>query len=324
MTAVASNTYAGSRLALGTVQFGLNYGATNTRGRPEYPEILAILQTAIEGGITHFDTAASYGNSEEILGKALRELGVLHHVTLVTKVKHLTGDDGQNKTAIEQSLKQSRIHLGLDQLPLVLFHREEDARYMDFLETFCERGWVHQLGVSCGTDAGADSTPAEDSRVRAIQIPFNALDRRHETSGLLELSRKRGIHVYARSAFLQGLLAVPEAQIPSYCRAVMPAHRHLTSLAREYGMSLAELALRFVLSVPGIHHALVGVDTATQLRENLRMAAAGPLPAKLMLALQNDLPNVPEDILNPVRWPMLSKQETESTPARARSKRGVD
>lgn len=302
-----------SKLALGTVQFGLDYGATNTRGRPGYPEVLAILQTAVEGGITHFDTAASYGNSEEILGKALRELGVIDDVTIVTKIKHLTGDDEQNRKTIEESLEQSRIHLGLDQLPLVLFHRGEDARYMDFLETFCARGWVRRLGVSCGTDAGAARELVDDPRVRAMQVPFNILDRRHETSGLLKRGRQRGMRVYARSAFLQGLLAAPEEQLPAYCHEVIPVRRHLLSLAQAYGLNLAELALRFVLSVPEISHVLVGVDTAVQLRENLRMAAAGPLPHALLSALRQELPHVPGDILTPERWPELSKQHAART-----------
>ena len=70
-----------SRLMLGTVQFGMPYGVANRTGQPSYPDVVAILAAAVEGGVNCFDTAAAYGTSEDVLGRALRELGIADRVT---------------------------------------------------------------------------------------------------------------------------------------------------------------------------------------------------------------------------------------------------
>ena len=57
-----------SRLVLGTVQFGMNYGVANTHGKPSYETVKDILRKALDNGITTLDTAAGYGDSEEVIG----------------------------------------------------------------------------------------------------------------------------------------------------------------------------------------------------------------------------------------------------------------
>ena len=66
-----------SRLVLGTVQFGLDYGIANVSGKPSFERVKAILTTAFDNGVTTLDTAAAYGDSEVVLGKALKELNAL-------------------------------------------------------------------------------------------------------------------------------------------------------------------------------------------------------------------------------------------------------
>jgi aryl-alcohol dehydrogenase-like predicted oxidoreductase len=114
-----------SRLMLGTVQFGLDSGGANRAGQPAYNTAREILACAIEHGINCFDTAAAYGGSEAVLGRALRELGVRDRVTVVTKVPPLpAGLNGlEARAMIETSVRQSMQRLGLDVLPLCLFHR---------------------------------------------------------------------------------------------------------------------------------------------------------------------------------------------------------
>jgi len=103
--------------------------------------VLAIIAAAIEGGVNAFDTAAAYGTSEEVLGRAPHELGVTDRVVVVTKVRPLTpaefADPGLAGLAIEQSVAESRRRL--DCLPVVLFHRETDAVHFDALKTCLKR-----------------------------------------------------------------------------------------------------------------------------------------------------------------------------------------
>src|SRR5580658_3456445 len=78
-----------SRLTLGTAQFGLNYGVANRSGQPSFDDVCAILRRAYERGVNVIDTAPGYGSSEEVLGKALRQLDLVGKMRVVTKVSHL-------------------------------------------------------------------------------------------------------------------------------------------------------------------------------------------------------------------------------------------
>ena len=79
-----------SRLVLGTVQFGIKYGVANQTGKPQIHEVMDILQQAIEGGVNCLDTAPSYGESEEVIGRCLKEMGLLDSVYVLTKVRPIT------------------------------------------------------------------------------------------------------------------------------------------------------------------------------------------------------------------------------------------
>src|SRR4051812_21051223 len=78
----AKTAFFAPRIGLGTVQFGINYGVSNTSGQVSAPEISAILATAREAGIRVLDTAASYGTAEQALGRALQPG---HRFDIVTK-----------------------------------------------------------------------------------------------------------------------------------------------------------------------------------------------------------------------------------------------
>jgi aryl-alcohol dehydrogenase-like predicted oxidoreductase len=296
-----------SRLMLGTVQFGMPYGVANRAGQPEYAEVVAILAAAIEGGVTCCDTAAAYGTSEEVLGRALDELGVAERVTVVTKVQPLTPEEAAAPAwaarVIEASVERSRRRLRLDRLPLVLFHREADAAHLDALLALRDRGWVRDVGLSCDNRPGPAADFAARDGVAALQVPTNILDPRHRRGGTFAAAADRGVAVFVRSVYLQGLLLMPEPEIPPPLQAVVPARRALESLATAAGMSLPELAVRFVLGLPGVTSLVMGVETAAQLQENLGLLARGPLDADLMAAVEAATPDLPESVITPALWP---------------------
>jgi aryl-alcohol dehydrogenase-like predicted oxidoreductase len=87
METVQSEDLGLSRLMLGTVQFGLSYGIASRSGEPSYETARNILACAYDGGVNCLDTAPGYGISEEILGKAMAELGIADRVVVVSKVR---------------------------------------------------------------------------------------------------------------------------------------------------------------------------------------------------------------------------------------------
>lgn len=307
MQSTVWNNMALSRLMQGTAQFGMPYGVANRQGQPSYAEVLRILAVAFEGGVNCFDTAAAYGCSEEFLGRALHELKISEQVTVVTKVRPLADlDDADAKavaSAIEQSVESSRRRLQLDCLPIVLFHREADAIHLPQLQDLQRRGWLSYAGVSVGHQPGPAKTILAADRIAALQIPGNIVDRRHLDSGLIKLAQDRGVAIFLRSVFLQGLLVMPASQIPESLRPIIPARRRYEDLASEAGISFGDLAARFLLSHPGVTCVIAGCETEDQMRHNIRLFSSGPLPADLLAAVRAATCELPESVITPGLWP---------------------
>jgi len=300
------NHYRLSRLMLGTVQFGMPYGVANRTGQPAYEDVLAIVAAAVEGGVNGFDTAAAYGTSEEVLGWALHELDVADRVVVVTKVRPLAAaelaDAALASRAIERSVADSRQRLRLDCLPVVLFHREADAVHLDVLEALKQKGALRHAGVSCDNRPGPAAEFVQAGQASALQLPGNVLDQRHQRSGVFRDAAARGVAVFIRSDYLQGLLLMPEDDLPPGLRGIVPVRRRLATLAAQGGMSLAELASRYMLSQDGVTCVLAGVETVAQVRENLAIFARGPLPDDMLDAIDLAIPELPESLLTPRLW----------------------
>jgi aryl-alcohol dehydrogenase-like predicted oxidoreductase len=286
-----------SRVMLGTVQFGLEYGIANTAGQPSFERVCEILKTAHEGGITALDTAAAYGTSEEVLGEALERLGLREAMTVVSKVPPVPArNDAEAETFIERTVRESLRRLRLERLAVCLLHREDDLCFLPVLEKMVDKGLVGGAGVSL--DSGRFLKEAEAARF--IQLPYNVLDRRFDA--FWPVAQRNGIRVFARSVYLQGLLLMPEERIGPGLAGVLPVRRTLEAVAGEAGCTLAELCMRYALSNPAVTSVLTGVDTAEQIRENLRLAASGPLPAGTLARVRACVPDLPESLVRPALW----------------------
>jgi aryl-alcohol dehydrogenase-like predicted oxidoreductase len=306
MQTVDWNEWRLSRLMLGTVQFGLPYGVANRVGQPDYATVREMVELALAGGVNCFDTAAAYGASEEVLGRALRELNALDRVLIVTKVQPLPDDQaadaGQAAEFIQQSIERSRQRLGLDQLPVVLFHREQDAVHWEALWALKERGLIGRLGVSCDNVPGPANGFAARSGVEALQLPANLVDRRHWRSGVFQIAQARGVAIFLRSVYLQGLLLMPDGEIPASLQEIIEPRRQLQTLAAASGMTLAELAVRYLLSLTGATCVLVGVETSEQLRTNLEWFRRGPLDADMLSTVESLDWRLAEVTITPRLW----------------------
>src|SRR5215472_9543439 len=75
-----------SRIALGTAQLGMAYGIANTTGRPKAAVALEIVAECWQSGVRYFDTAQTYGDSEVVLGRALRNVGVASEARVISKL----------------------------------------------------------------------------------------------------------------------------------------------------------------------------------------------------------------------------------------------
>ena len=290
-----------SQLMIGSAQFGMDYGIANQSGQPSYETVRDILACAYEGGVNCVDTAAAYGTSEEVLGKALAELRISDEFIVATKVPPFPEELPSPRTAdkiVEESVTRSLQRLRLEVLPICLFHWETDFRYIESLLKLKARGMVKHVGCSVRTPE-VTATIIASGLAEVVQLPTNLLDHRFTDSGICSQAKSQGIAVVVRSIFLQGLLVMPEEKIPLYLEEVIPARRKLRHLAHSAGMTLPELAVRYVLSIDGLTCGVLGVDSVQQMRQNIELFSHGPLEPALLSAIAEATAGLPEKVFRP-------------------------
>jgi spore coat polysaccharide biosynthesis protein SpsF len=305
-----------AELVLGAVQLGLEYGAANRTGMPSRHDALRLVQRAADAGITKFDTARAYGDSEHRLGEALRSRKSVRTITKLSPLSDLdpnaTRDDVRD--AVDGSISESLYALRRDQIDCLLLHRAEhitafDGAVWQRLIERLEDGTVLSLGVSVQTPEDA-FTALASSEVQHIQCPFNLLDWRWRKAGVIEhLAERPTVTVHARSVFLQGLLAADDHKIWPAIEGVNPLALliRLNALVAEFKReSLADLCLAYARAQEWIDGVVVGMETEAQLESNLRLCVRPPLSPEDCAQIERRIPAMPEQLLNPALWPKKS------------------
>ena len=290
-----------SQLVLGTAQFGYDYGIANQVGQPSYRAVLKILERAFEGGVNALDTAALYGESEMVLGRALKDLGLRDRAFVITKFPwvHQSGDEHPDRF-LERGIVRALRILGLDRLPLCLFHRYDDLPYLDAALALKEKGYVEHVGVSVYEPEQALEALSLEG-IEAIQVPLNVLDRRFLKCEIPVRAERQGISVFVRSVYLQGVLGLSDDDLPDFLQDLHPVRRRLARIAGDQGM--ASLALRYVASLPGVLGVLAGLETLAQLEDNLAWIGQGELSRKTMEEIDRAVIEVPRRLLDMRQWP---------------------
>lgn len=288
-----------AKLCLGTVQFGMQYGINNALGRqPTEAEVFDVLDVALSFGIQMFDTASAYGTSEELLGRyALGGRGG----QIISKLHPAV--EGEQRNVLDE-LRHTLVRLAVPRLYCYMLHRVEDlddVSIMDAMEDAKERGWTDKIGVSVYSPLDALQA-AGDSRIDVIQVPYNALDQRLDECGFFALVKNHGKEVFARSAFLQGLLLMPPADAEEKVAGSGVYVEHFQTVVREAGYLPQEAAMLFALCHPGISYVVFGVDTSAQLKENAALASRCQGFLGTYHELHGTFHDVDVNILEPHRW----------------------
>ena len=143
---------------------------------------------------------------------------------------------------------------------------------------------------------------AKQSGISALQLPANLLDRRPQQCGVFGVAAENDTAVFVRSVLLQGLLQMPESGVPAALREVVPVRRQLMAIAEAAGVTLGELAIRYMLAQRGVTSLVIGVETVAQVRDNLATVQRGPLDGQLVEAVDAVVPNLPERVVTPSMW----------------------
>ncbi|MFB4274771.1 MULTISPECIES: aldo/keto reductase family protein [unclassified Nonomuraea] len=310
----------------GLIVSEISYGNWLTHGsQVEEDAAKQCVQAALDEGITTFDTADVYAGTkaEEVLGRALK--GVRREsLEIFTKVYWPTGpgknDRGLSRKHITESINASLRRLQTDYVDLYQAHRfDNETPLEETLKTFDDlvrQGKVLYVGVSeWNADQIARALKIADEmgfdRIVSNQPQYSMLWRVIE-SEVVPLSEKEGVGQIVWSPIGQGVLTgkyVPGQQPPEGSRAtdksgsamiarfmnddVLARVQELKPIAADLGLSMAQLAIAWVLQNPNVSSAIVGATRPEQVRDNVK-AAGVKLDADVMKRIDDVLGSVVE------------------------------
>lgn len=261
------------KLALGTVQFGLNYGVSNKLGQPSIAKAHAILDIAKDAGITTLDTALGYGESHQVLASYP---SINDSFNIVTKLPPLQKEQfsSQDTDYYIALIEQCFSDFKTQKLNAILFHQASDIEKQGVapvLACLKQRQLENQLaskGVSLYSGTEVNNFK-QLSEINFVQIPYNAFDTYFKHSGALSLLSKNKTQVQARSCFLQGLLLMPINELASYFKPWKQDLESFHQLAQHLGVSALTLSIAYALKEDEIDKVVVGVNSESELAQIL-------------------------------------------------------
>ncbi|MEV4557806.1 aldo/keto reductase [Kitasatospora sp. NPDC049285] len=300
-----------SVVGLGTWQLGADWGVVLES------DALAVLDAAVDAGVTLFDTADVYGDgrSEQLIGRFLKDrpdAQVMVATKLGRRLPQLPGN--YTLANFREWTDRSRRNLGVDRLDLVQLHCPpssvySDQQVYDALDTLVEEGRTAAYGVSVETCDEALSAIARPG-VASVQIIFNPF-RRKPLDRVLPAAEKAGVGIIARVPLASGLLS------GKYTKdTLFPADDHRTynrdgsafdqgetfsgidfatgvEAAAEFsalappGATPAQTALRWIIQQPGVTTVIPGARNPRQARDNAEATALSPLSAQTLTAIED-------------------------------------
>lgn len=272
------------KLALGTVQFGLDYGISNESGQIPFKEAKAILDAAQSFGINTLDTASAYGNSELVLGDLHQ-----NRFNIVTKFISET-----NNLTIENQFESSLNKLKVSAIYGYIAHKPKDVfennHLWDKLCKLKQQGKVKKIGFSFDSPEEFYTMNQLGFAPDLVQLPYNYFDNRFST--IMRKLKESNCEIHTRSPFLQGLFFSKTEQLSSQFDSVKPI---LENLQNSHKNQLEGALLKYVLQNELIDKVVFGVQNAKQLINNIdSIDKATNLDALCV--------NIDNNILQPSKW----------------------
>ncbi len=260
----------------------LGFGAVEIQGG-SLSDVEQLLNSALDAGVNVLDTAECYGNSEDLIGRAVA--GRRSDYFLFTKCGHAVGEDlpdypEWDPRLLEASIERSLRRLRTDHVDLLQLHscsldvlRKGDV--IKVLEKAKREGKTRYIGYSGDNEDAryAIHTGAFDTLQTSVSIADQ-----QEIDFTLPAARERGMGIIAKRPIAEGAWLKDTLDKSDYA---YPYWERLQTLNYDFLKSDAAAsvtkALRFTLSVPGVDVAILGTTSAAHMRENIDSIGAGNL-----------------------------------------------
>lgn len=286
-----------SKIILGTVQLGLDYGINNKSGKPDLIEAFEILSSAYKNGIRILDTAEAYGSSQEVIG-SFHKKNPETKFNVISKVSKY-GNLGNFKDNVLKSLKV----LEIESFYGYMVHnyqtlKENPSIYTEMLNIKND-GFTKLIGISLYENEEIRDV-IDNYRFDFIQIPFNILDNHSFRGEIIEKARKSGLRIHTRSSFLQGLFFMDVNALPKSMGPLKKGLESIKGICARHSIEVQDLSLGYVNSKSYIDQIVIGVDSNKQLLSNLK-STENVLREKIILEVEEiEVEN--KEMLNPTNW----------------------
>ncbi|MDP8213183.1 MAG: aldo/keto reductase [Candidatus Zapsychrus exili] len=284
-----------SRIALGTVQFGQDYGIANNRGKILEKESYEILNYAKDVGVNCLDTACTYGDSESIIGEFL-----LKNKDSFNVVSKLSVDGDED---LEEIIGNSLKKLNMDSLYGYLLHRFEDFVEKEWLwnafEGLKAKGLVSKIGFSLYNTKDLDFILSKNINFDLIQVPYSIFDRRFER--YFNILKQKNVEIHVRSVFLQGLFFLDPNSLKGHLPKAKDHLNKIRDISQKNDISISALCLNYALLDEYIDKVVIGIDGLDHLRENIKNLNLFDKVCEIKEEIDK-LSIEDEDILLPNKW----------------------
>jgi aryl-alcohol dehydrogenase-like predicted oxidoreductase len=284
-----------AKISIGTVQFGLRYGISNTAGKTSVAEVAKILDLAKSVGITTLDTATDYGDCEKILGG----YGV-YDWNVGSKIPAVPNDCVNIYQWCQAIVEQSLANLRVECLGSVLLHRPlqllepRGAEIFDALSKLKLKGLTDKIGISVYSSVElSDLVPKYKFDI--VQAPSNILSRSLVETSDRNIQQENPYELHVRSVFLQGLLVMPAAKRPFKSGDWSEIWRVWDQWLVQENLSPVEACVRYIFNVPQISKIVFGIESVRQLQ---RILAVSRAPLRTL----PNWPKIDDDMTNPAKW----------------------
>jgi len=286
-----------SKFALGSAQFGMDYGISNNNGIVNPNEVKKIISYAQKKNINLIDTAINYGDSEISLGDA-----GIENFQIVTKLPKIPKSCKDISKFISDNIYNSIRRLKRKNLNTILLHNPMqllDAKGHEIWNALIQNkndGFVNKIGYSIYSPDELEDLYF-NFKPDVVQFPFNVFDRRIQETGWLEKLSSDKTETHARSVFLQGLLLMNKEDRPKHFLRWKNLWNLWDELLNSHNISALEACIGFIMLNENLDKIIIGVNSEKQLREILNCDFNFVSLDDFLKLNANDL-----DLINPSRW----------------------
>ncbi len=285
-----------NKLILGTVQMGLPYGINNTSGQVSLHDSFEILDYAFENGIEILDTAEVYGNAHKVIGEFHKKYPTKKFQIITKLPNQLDGD-------ISRKVDSYLDEIVVDQLHALLFHSfssyKNSINDFDGLRKLKLGKKIKNIGVSVYTNGEIEEV-LENEEIDIIQLPFNLFDNTNLRGAILEKAKSKGKTIHTRSALLQGLFFKDANEKSETVQNLKSELTVLADISKKYNVPISKLALSYCIHQNTINNVLIGVDSISQLKDNIQSVNYEISPEIIDEINTIHVTNL--DVLNPSLW----------------------